>query len=81
MVVGMGDSAHLSGTGWEERRQLEVQAHCDLPLGCHKTYILIFVSHPLGHVTRAFLWARPFNKLPRCFFRNGWVPLYLSLGK
>lgn len=54
MVVGMGDSARLSGTGWEERRQLEVQAHCVLPLGCHKTYILIFVLHPLGHVTRAF---------------------------
>lgn len=57
----MGDSAHLSGTGWEERRQLEVQVHSDLPLGCQKTYILIFVLHPLGHVTR------PFDKLPRCF--------------
>lgn len=57
----MGDRARLSGTGWEGRRQLEVQAHCDLPLGCHKTYILIFVLHLLGHVTR------PFNKLPWCF--------------
>lgn len=54
MVVGMGDSARLSGTGWEERQLLEVQTHCDLPLGCHKTYILIFVLHPLGHVTRPF---------------------------